>query len=47
MLRENAEEITDGEMPPWYYRLIHPEARLTAGDEAVLRAWARGGTARR
>lgn len=47
MLRESATEIGEGEMPPWYYRLIHPEARLTAEDEAVLRAWALGDTAQR
>lgn len=38
-LAESAEEIEEGEMPPWYYVLMHPEARLTATDRALLRAW--------
>jgi hypothetical protein len=38
-LRESAEEIGAGEMPPWYYRLVHPEARLTAGERELLRGW--------
>jgi Haem-binding domain len=46
LLRESAEEIADGEMPPWYYRLMHPEARLTPADADVLRAWALGDSAR-
>ena len=41
-LRETAEEVAEGEMPPWYYRLLHPEARLTAHEVEVLRAWAAG-----
>ena len=33
-------EVTEsGEMPPWDYLLLHPEARLDARDAAVLRAW--------
>ncbi len=31
--------VEEGEMPPWYYRPLHPEARLTAQDLAVLRTW--------
>lgn len=46
LLRESAEEIADGEMPPWYYRLMHPEARLTPAAADVLRAWALGDSAR-
>ena len=42
LLRESAEEIADAEMPPWYYRLIHREARLTNEEVATLRAWATG-----
>jgi hypothetical protein len=34
------EEVREGEMPPWYYRLLHPEARLDASDRAALSAWA-------
>jgi hypothetical protein len=27
-------------MPPWYDRLMHPEARLVPGEIAAMRAWA-------
>ena len=26
-------------MPPWYYRLLHPGARLTEADRAALEQW--------
>lgn len=35
------EELDEGEMPPWSYRLAHPEARLTPAEKALLSAWAR------
>jgi hypothetical protein len=38
--KESWEEIAEGEMPPWYYVIVHPEARLSAADRAVLRTWA-------
>jgi hypothetical protein len=38
-LREVAEQVAEGEMPPWYYVLLHPEARLNDAEVAVLRAW--------
>lgn len=41
-LKQSAEEVTSGEMPPWYYRLMHPEARLDATERAALSAWALG-----
>ncbi len=40
-LRESWETVAEGEMPPWFYLPPHPEARLSAEDRAVLRAWAR------
>jgi len=33
------EEVEDGEMPFWPYLLMHPEARLSDADKAVLKAW--------
>jgi hypothetical protein len=39
VLRESAEELVEREMPPWYYRLLHPEARLDAAEIETLRAW--------
>jgi Haem-binding domain len=41
-LRESWEEVDEGEMPPWYYTLPHPEARLSTQDRNVLRAWTLG-----
>jgi hypothetical protein len=38
-LRESSDEIAEGEMPPWYYRLVHADARLTAAEREALRAW--------
>jgi hypothetical protein len=32
------EVVGDGEMPPWEYLPLHPEARLTDAEQAVLRA---------
>ena len=31
-----AKEVREGDMPPWYYRLAHPEARLSDGDKTAL-----------
>ena len=30
---------SSGEMPPWQYRVMHADARLSAGDVAALCAW--------
>ena len=38
-LRKSADEVAKGKMPPWYYALVHPEARLTAAERAMLDAW--------
>ncbi|MBM4384768.1 MAG: heme-binding domain-containing protein [Deltaproteobacteria bacterium] len=37
--REMWEEVEDGEMPLPPYLLLHPEAKLSDADKAVLRAW--------
>lgn len=39
-LKESWEEIQEGEMPPWWYRGPHRDARLSAQDRKVLRQWA-------
>jgi hypothetical protein len=31
--------LHDEKMPPWPYRLIHPDARLTAADQVELQKW--------
>ncbi len=33
-----AETVRDGSMPPWQYRLTHPEARLSDAETAALEA---------
>lgn len=38
-LTESWDEIAEGDMPPWYYVPLHPDARLSAHDQALLRAW--------
>lgn len=35
---EAAETVREGSMPPWAYRLTHPEARLSEADLATLEA---------
>lgn len=35
-LREISEVLQEGEMPPFYYVLQHPEAKLTAAERAQL-----------
>jgi mono/diheme cytochrome c family protein len=36
------EEVGEGEMPPWYYVIAHPGARLSDAERATLSSWARG-----
>ena len=37
---EIPEQIEKGEMPPWFYTAVHPEARLSEADRAALLRWA-------
>jgi hypothetical protein len=39
-IHESWETVDEGEMPPWYYTVLHPEARLSPADRALLRTWA-------
>lgn len=41
MLDKVCEMVTAGRMPLWPYRMLHPEARLSAADVAELCAWTR------
>ena len=42
-LRKKIEqEVAEGEMPPWTYLLMHPEAAISDGDKAVLARWSSG-----
>ena len=38
-LEEIAEVLEEGEMPPWFYLPLHPDARLSDADLAAVRAW--------
>jgi hypothetical protein len=40
-LRESWQEVSEGEMPPWYYLPAHRDARLSGEDRALLELWAR------
>lgn len=35
-----AEDVTEGEMPPWFYRPLHPHAALSATDKQLIQTWA-------
>jgi mono/diheme cytochrome c family protein len=35
---EAAEELSKGEMPPWFYLPVHPDAQLSAAERATLMA---------
>ena len=37
--KETAEDVADRDMPPWYYALVHPEARLDAAARERIQAW--------
>jgi len=37
--KEIWDEVEDGGMPPWYYLLMHREARLSDRDKQVLHDW--------
>jgi Haem-binding domain len=37
--KESWEEVAEGKMPTWYYVALHPEARLSANDQSLLRTW--------
>jgi len=39
LLKETLQEVDEGEMPLWIYRVGHPEARLSPADRAALQRW--------
>ena len=39
-LQQIAASVTNGSMAPWYYQVLHPSARLSAADAALLIRWA-------
>ena len=38
--REIAKEVGGGDMPPWYYVPLHPEAKLSAEERELIVKWA-------
>jgi hypothetical protein len=40
-MEELVEEVEEGEMPLWYYVVLHPGARLAPAERERLIAWAR------
>lgn len=37
--KEIREEVGEGEMPQWYYIIMHPEAKLSDADKQALYDW--------
>lgn len=42
-LKETVDEMNEGEMPPWYYVIVRPDARLDETGRQALLAWAKAG----
>jgi cytochrome c551/c552 len=38
-LKETWKEVSERDMPPWYYVPMHRDARLSAGDLETMRGW--------
>ncbi len=39
-LKEIVKEVKDGDMPPWYYVPLHPNAKLSNADRDAIIKWA-------
>jgi len=39
-LKEIIKELKDGDMPPWYYVPVHPDAKLSNADREAIIRWA-------
>jgi hypothetical protein len=46
-LKGMCDEVTKGDMPLWYYRPLHPEARLSDADKQKLCDWTKAALAAR
>jgi hypothetical protein len=44
-IKESWEKIQSGEMPLWFYLPLHPSAKLSPADRAILQTWASTGGA--
>jgi cytochrome c551/c552 len=43
-LKKSVEEMNEGEMPPWFYTMMHPPARLADADRQAIISWASAGS---
>lgn len=41
IIREMWDEVDQGDMPPWFYLPMHPDARLSDEDKAKLESWSK------
>ncbi len=39
-LKEIIKQVKEGDMPPWYYVPVHPEAKLSDADRDAIMKWA-------
>ncbi len=39
-LKELVKEVKDGDMPPWYYVPLHPDAKLSGAERDAIISWA-------
>jgi len=39
--KETVEELEDGDMPPWYYVMLHPPVRPAEADRGAIVAFAK------
>jgi len=39
--KEIVEQVEQNKMPQWYYLIMHPEAKLSAGDKEMIIRWAK------
>ena len=40
--KEIVEQVQSGEMPQWYYILLHPAAKLSEAERQAIIGWAKG-----
>jgi hypothetical protein len=36
-------EVQSGDMPPWFYLPLHPPAKLSEADKALIESWSKSG----
>ena len=41
-MKEIWEEVKEGEMPQWYYIIMHSDAALSDADKQIIRDWTAG-----